>query len=72
MGKEIRWADLVYLREAWEDIEQKKRGFGKGQEGDNEYEGNHAQGYRVSLAQLLLHTSILILDRPLKSPLPTI
>jgi nucleoporin NUP82 len=47
VGKEIRWADLVYLKEAWED-KQSRNSFGKGRESDNQYEGDHAQGYRVS------------------------
>jgi nucleoporin NUP82 len=47
VGKEIRWADLVYLKEAWED-KQSRDSFGKGSESDNQYEGDHAQGYRVS------------------------
>ena len=47
VGKEIRWADLVYLKEAWED-KQSRNSFGKGEDSDNQYEGDHAQGYRVS------------------------
>ena len=49
VGKEIRWADLVYLKEAWEDKQSRQHG-GKGKERNshdsNEEEG--AQGYRVS------------------------
>jgi nucleoporin NUP82 len=48
VGKEIRWADLVYLKEAWEDKQSKNSfGKGKGRDGDNQYDGDHAQGYRV-------------------------
>jgi nucleoporin NUP82 len=47
VGKEIRWADLVYLREAWEDKELRKRNFGKGQDRESQYNEDHAQGYRV-------------------------
>ncbi|KAG0647498.1 Nucleoporin NUP82 [Hyphodiscus hymeniophilus] len=47
VGKEIRWADLVYLREVWEDKEQKKRSFPKGRGGDDNFEEGHAQGYRT-------------------------
>lgn len=49
VGKEIRWADLVYLKEAWEDKQSRNTfGKGKGRDSDNQYEGDHAQGYRVS------------------------
>jgi len=47
VGKEIRWADLVYLKEAWED---KKKGSRRGKERDSvesQYTEDHAQGYRV-------------------------
>jgi hypothetical protein len=50
VGKEIRWADLVYLKEAWED-KQARKSHGKGkirESGDSQYEDDHAQGYRVS------------------------
>jgi nucleoporin NUP82 len=53
VGKEIRWADLVYLKEAWEDKEQKKKSFRKGKDRDNQFDGDHAQGYRVRCAELL-------------------
>ncbi len=49
VGKEIRWADLVYLKEAWEDKQYRKPSY-EGKETDdnrNQYEGDHAQGYRV-------------------------
>jgi nucleoporin NUP82 len=45
VGREIRWADLVYLKEAWED---KQKGSGKGKSRDSQYQDDHAQGYRVS------------------------
>lgn len=54
VGKEIRWADLVYLKEAWEYKEQKKKNFGKGKERDDQYEGGNAQGYRVCCSELSL------------------
>ena len=44
VGREIRWADLVYLKEAWED---KQRNSGKGKKKDSQYQHDHAQGYRV-------------------------
>lgn len=44
VGKEIRWADLVYLKEAWED---KEKGSGKENSRDSQYQDDHAQGYRV-------------------------
>jgi nucleoporin NUP82 len=49
VGKEIRWADLVYLKEAWEDKQSKKKfGKGKGREStESQYDEDHAQGYRV-------------------------
>jgi nucleoporin NUP82 len=46
VGKEIRWADLVYLKEAWEETSSKPRG--KKQSKDSQYTEDHAQGYRVS------------------------
>lgn len=56
VGKEIRWADLVYLKEAWEDGQARNsgnaKGSGKGTERDareSQYSEDHAQGYRVSL-----------------------
>jgi nucleoporin NUP82 len=61
--KEIRWADLVYLREAWEDKEQKKKSFRKGRDRDNQFEEDHAQGYRVCYAKLRLLISKLTLGR---------
>jgi nucleoporin NUP82 len=50
VGKEIRWADLVYLKEAWEDKESRKsQGKGRARDSSNsQYEEGHAQGYRVS------------------------
>lgn len=44
VGKEIRWADLVYLKEAWEESQQKDK-----TSRDTQYDGDHAQGYRVSI-----------------------
>jgi len=51
VGKEIRWADLVYLKEAWED-KQKETLAEKGKAthaSKSQYEEAHAQGYRVGL-----------------------
>ena len=49
VGREIRWADLVYLKEAWEDGQKKKSSKGKDIESRNsQYSEDHAQGYRVS------------------------
>lgn len=49
VGKEIRWADLVYLKEAWEDKKERSNSFSnrRGKEPQSQYEGDHAQGYRV-------------------------
>lgn len=52
VGKEIRWADLVYLKEAWEDKQRRTRGSGRHRDRDereSQYDEDHAQGYRVSL-----------------------
>jgi nucleoporin NUP82 len=46
VGKEIRWADLVYLKEAWDE---KRNGGQKNDEAGSE-EGERAQGYRVSVS----------------------
>jgi nucleoporin NUP82 len=51
VGKEIRWADLVYLREAWEDGQKTKTTKGKDRDSrESQYSEDHAQGYRVSSA----------------------
>ncbi|CAG8960692.1 hypothetical protein HYFRA_00013460 [Hymenoscyphus fraxineus] len=52
VGKEIRWADLVYLKEAWESKQPKERRSRRQLEEDEEdeesqYDGDHAQGYRT-------------------------
>ena len=46
VGKEIRWADLVYLKAAEEDAQSRQSSRGKRQE--SQYTDDHAQGYRVS------------------------
>ncbi|TVY48446.1 Nucleoporin [Lachnellula occidentalis] len=57
VGREIRWADLAYLKEAWIHKEETKNGSskGKGREGSpSQYDEDHAQGYRtlkVSVAE---------------------
>lgn len=49
VGKEIRWADLVYLKEAWENKQPKERRSRKQPEEEiSQYDEDHAQGYRVS------------------------
>lgn len=50
VGKEVRWADLVYLKEAWEDNQSNhsSKGAQKGPR-DNQYTQDHAQGHRVCL-----------------------
>lgn len=51
VGTEIRWADLVYLKETWENKQENQRSFLKGKSKlgeESEAEGNVAQGYRVS------------------------
>ncbi|KAM3073679.1 hypothetical protein ACMFMG_004436 [Clarireedia jacksonii] len=51
VGKEIRWADLVYLKESWEGKQENQRSFlqGKNSRYDSESDGNEqlAQGYRT-------------------------
>ncbi|TVY42930.1 Nucleoporin [Lachnellula subtilissima] len=57
VGKEIRWADLAYLKEAWIHKEETKNGTSKGkgrEDSPSQYDEDHAQGYRtlkVSLAE---------------------
>jgi nucleoporin NUP82 len=46
VGKEIRWADLVYLKAAQEDAQLRKTS--KGKQRESQYTDDHAQGYRVS------------------------
>lgn len=47
VGKEIRWADLVYLKEAWEDGQERQKNPSKRTEKESQYEEDHAQGYRT-------------------------
>ena len=50
VGKEIRWADLVYLKEAWEDKAKNETGLYKGkarESTESQYDEDRAQGYRV-------------------------
>ncbi|TVY83229.1 Nucleoporin [Lachnellula suecica] len=50
VGKEIRWADLAYLKEAWMHKEEKQKRASKGKGRDSspsQYEAAHAQGYRT-------------------------
>ncbi|KAI9641503.1 hypothetical protein NHQ30_010312 [Ciborinia camelliae] len=50
VGKEIRWADLVYLKETWENKQENQRSFLKGKsryEEESEAEKDVAQGYRT-------------------------
>ncbi|ESZ89539.1 hypothetical protein SBOR_10080 [Sclerotinia borealis F-4128] len=50
VGKEIRWADLVYLKETWETKQDDQRSFMKGKSRlEEEVEGEEgvAQGYRT-------------------------
>ena len=59
VGKEIRWADLVYLKETWENKQENQRSFlkGKSQYGaESEAEGDLAQGYRVSLRASMINS----------------
>lgn len=56
VGKEIRWADLVYLKETWEDRAKKEKGFFKGKARDStesQFDEDRAQGYRVCSEILL-------------------
>lgn len=47
VGKEIRWADLVFLKETWEDKQENDRRGHNGGRRDNSEDLEHAQGYRV-------------------------
>ncbi|TGO16981.1 hypothetical protein BTUL_0022g00830 [Botrytis tulipae] len=50
VGKEIRWADLVYLKETWENKQENQRSFLKGKsqvEEEVEAEDNVVRGYRT-------------------------
>lgn len=52
VGKEIRWMDLVYLKETWEDKQDDLgQGYSRGRRDDSE-DVDHAQGYRVSVSQI--------------------
>jgi nucleoporin NUP82 len=55
IGKEIRWADLIYMKESWEEKQSRQRGMPNERQTPDEVEdGNegHAQGYRVRLGEL--------------------
>ncbi|QSZ29155.1 hypothetical protein DSL72_003666 [Monilinia vaccinii-corymbosi] len=50
VGKEVRWADLVYLKEAWENKQENQRSFlkGKSRSGEEPEAGDDvARGYRI-------------------------
>ncbi|RDW65505.1 hypothetical protein BP5796_10197 [Coleophoma crateriformis] len=50
VGKEIRWADLVYLKETWEDKQHAQKGQARGKERESsqtEPRDGNAQGYRT-------------------------
>jgi nucleoporin NUP82 len=58
VGKEIRWADLVYLKESWEEKQSQQRGESNERQTLEEAEDDgqgHAQGYRVGLLFYNLH-----------------
>jgi nucleoporin NUP82 len=65
VGKEIRWADLVYLKEAWED---KQKSSGKGKSRDSQYQDDHAQGYRVCCCSRSFNTAEANSSRLSKPP----
>lgn len=51
IGKELRWADLVYLKESWEEKQELQGKDQSLKRGDSTFAGDdvdHAQGYRVS------------------------
>jgi nucleoporin NUP82 len=55
VGKEIRWADLVYLKEGWQEKQEKK---GKGRDSNNShYSGEPAQGYHVCFSAVFIRNS---------------
>jgi nucleoporin NUP82 len=47
VGREIRWADLVYLKESWEDRQEDERQAHSRDRRDDSEDLEHAQGYRV-------------------------
>lgn len=47
VGKEIRWADLVYLKDAWQHAKNKTKHNGKQNDGISQFDEPHAQGYRT-------------------------
>jgi nucleoporin NUP82 len=49
VGKEIRWADLSYLKDAWKHGQEKKKYPDRRGDDSSPYDEDHAQGYRVSL-----------------------
>ena len=50
VGKEIRWADLVYLKETWEDGRKvNKESSRRARRESSEFEDDYAQGHRVCL-----------------------
>ncbi|KAG9236988.1 hypothetical protein BJ875DRAFT_419034 [Amylocarpus encephaloides] len=48
VGREIRWADLVYLKEAWENEQLRKKATRQRKSIEpSQYDGDRAQGYRT-------------------------
>lgn len=62
VGKEIRWADLAYLNEAYEHKESRKSRGKRKQSEDSQYDADHAQGYRVGLRSLYVGFLLIFTD----------
>lgn len=64
VGKEIRWADLVYLKENWDELQSKTpRKAGKGKASiENQSEEQNGQGYRVSSPALTVFLQLTFQD----------
>lgn len=55
VGKEIRWADLVYLKEEWEETHSgNSKGRGRGHESESRVE-QQTHGYRASWSSYIVY-----------------
>lgn len=63
VGKEIRWADLVYLKDAWQHAKNKMKKYnGKQTDGVSQFDEPHAQGYRVCSGTATLGVGLILPD----------
>lgn len=62
VGKEIRWADLVYLKEVWEDKLYRDKGHNSKEDVEDQCDEDNAQGYRVCIHEALSRIMLIHSD----------